>query len=202
MMRVAVGLAAALALAGCGKQGVHYDKTPTQVKTSLRQSHLPLYILGSMAQGSHVTQPDDETVVMAPTDGNGSELIRFVATVVPDGEGSRVAVAVLPPEGRNKDRIAERMQHQGFTMAIMQRLAAEHVASSIEHRSFDMTLGNPVAKMVPGMQQSLEQAHENGMAMQEMMAEAAAEEQARDDWAPSRRKDGWAPDSNDGWAAK
>lgn len=189
------GLALCAMLAACGAQGEHYDQSPAQVASALRNARLPLYILGTTAQGSRISQPDARTVVMAPTDANHSELVRFVATITPDGEGSRVAVAVLPPEGRHKDRVAERMASQGIARALLAKVAQEHVDAAIEHRSFDMTLGNPVAGAVPGMKQALEQAHENGMAVQDAMAEMDAPQ----GWAPERGSGDWAASKDEGW---
>ena len=191
------GMALCAALAACGSQGEYYEQSPAQVAASLKHARLPFYILGTTAQGSRISQPDPQTVVMAPTDANHSELIRFVATIAPDGEGSRVAVAVLPPEGRNKDRVAERLGSQGIAAALLAKVAQEHVDSAIEHRSFDMTLGNPVVGAVPGMKQALDQAHENGMAVQDAMSGMDAPE----GWAPARRSEGWAPAADDGWGA-
>lgn len=199
-MRIAyrlMGLAACAALAACGQQGKYYEQTPRQVTASLRTAKLPLYILGSTAQGSKVTQPDDHTIVMAPTDSNSSELVRFVATINADGAGSRVAVEVAPPEGRYKQRIADRMAENGMAIALLRRLAQEHVDAAIEHRSFDMTMGNPMVNAVPGMREQLEQANANGMAMQESGIDAY--EKTKAGWTPDKEAGGWEPDRDAGW---
>ena len=85
-------------LAACGSSGTYYEKSPKAVQQALRVQDLPLAVLGSTVKGKRVTSPDDETVVIALLGPEQIEMMRFVVTVTPDGTGSRVAVAVRPPE--------------------------------------------------------------------------------------------------------
>ncbi len=124
----------------------HYDKTPYEVRAALAAAYVPTHILGSYVKGSQVSTPDDQTVVTALIGEDGTELMRFVTTVTPDGSGSEVATEVLAPEGEHAERAAEAMKKQGYAMALMRKLADEHVASAIEGRPFDMLAFNPMAK--------------------------------------------------------
>jgi hypothetical protein len=124
----------------------HYDKAPHEVHSALAAAYVPTHILGQYVKGSRVSSPDENTVVTALIDENGAELMRFVTTVTPDGTGSEVQTVVEAPEGEHSARAAEAMKKQAFTMALMQKLADEHVASAIEGRPFDMLAFNPMAK--------------------------------------------------------
>ncbi len=185
--RVILTAILAVLAAACGARGQYYEKPPGTVKMSLRMASLPFHVLGSTAAGKRVTLPDDETVVIAVLDKNQSELIRFVATVVPDGQGSRVAVDVHPPKGRHAKRATEAMEKRGMTMAVMKSLAKEHVAAAIEERPFDMTFGvNPMAKGViaaaPGIQSQIDEANRAAMDFQEAERRAKFEREYGNDW--------------------
>ncbi len=143
--------AAAMLLSACGPQGEYYDKSPSAVVSALRIAPLPTQVMGGTVAGKRVTQPDEGTVVIAALDMNQTELVRFVATLTPDGSGTRVAVDVAPPEGRNKDRFAKASETNALAAAMLPALAKEHVDAAIDGRPFDMASMNPAAKMVPGM---------------------------------------------------
>ncbi|MCB2074283.1 MAG: hypothetical protein H6917_12635 [Novosphingobium sp.] len=187
VQRVILAALMAALVAACGARGEYYEKSPSAVKTSLRTATLPLHVLGNWATGKRVTHPDDETVVIAVLDKEQSELVRFVTTVVPDGEGSRVAVDVEPPQGRHAERAARAMEKSGMTMALMNSLAREHVDAAIKGRPFDMTFGaNPVAKgviaAVPGVEARIEKANRTAMEFQEAERRAKFEDEYGDDW--------------------
>ena len=126
----------------------HYEKSPAEIRSALSAAHVPTHILGQYVEGSRVTMPDDTTVVTALIDDNGSELMRFVTTVTPDGTGAQVATEVTAPQGKYAARAEEAMKKQGYTMVLMRKLADEHVAAAIEGRPFDMLAFNPMARTV------------------------------------------------------
>ena len=179
-------------------QGQYYEKTPEQIASALRAAHLPVHVLGGAVAGSRVTQPDSGTVVTALLDNRGSEVMRFVTTVTPDGTGARVATEIRPPEGANKDRATEAMRANGFATGMMEKLAVEHVAAAIEGRPFDMMFASPpMAKgmvgAVPGMSEQIDQANEAASEFARMEQEAEFEREYGDDWGAS------GPDAADGW---
>jgi len=190
--------AGAVLLVACGGGGKYYEKTPEQVASALKSAHLPVHVLGGTVAGSRVSQPDDDTVVTALLDRNGSEVMRFVTTFTPDGPGARVATEIRPPEGNNKDRATEAMQANGFAMGMMKKLADEHVAAAIEGRPFDMMFASPpMAKgmmgAMPGMQERINQANETASEFARMEQEAEFEREYGDDWGAS------GSDAADGW---
>lgn len=165
----------------------HYEKTPAEVRTSIAKAYLPTHILGQYVKGSRVTTPDDETIVTALIDENGSELMRFVTTVTPDGTGSEVATEVTEPEGKHAGRAAEAMKTQAFTMTLMRKLADEHVAAAIEGRPFDILAFNPMAKGVveaAGYGDTFAQANADGAEFAKLEQELAEEAKKRQNDVP------------------
>lgn len=178
----------------------HYEKSPAEVRSSLAAAYLPTHILGQYVKGSRVTTPDDDTVVTALIDENGSELMRFVTTVTPDGTGSQVATEVVAPEGAHAGRAAEAMKKQAYTMALMRKLADEHVAAAIEQRPFDILAFNPVAKGVAeaaGYGDTFAQANANGAEFAKMEQEMAEEAKKRQNDVPMGQPIPDAPPGDD-----
>lgn len=174
-----------LLLAGCGASGTYYEKSPQAVVSALKSATLPYHVLGNTAQGSRVTQPDENTVVTAILGPGQSELLRFVTTITPDGSGSRVSVDVQPPEGRNSEKAAKAMAENGFAMGMMGKLAQEHVAAAIEGRPFDMMFAAP--PMAKGMLAA--------------NPEAQAHIDGANQAAASMNQSGWGRGSSEGEAA-
>jgi hypothetical protein len=181
VMSFILSIAGAVLLAACGQSGVYYEKTPEQVAAALKDAYLPTHILGGGIERSRVSQPDANTVVTALIGGDGSEAMRFVTTITPDGTGSRVLTVIQPPEGKNKERAAEMMASQAYAMSMMDSLAQEHVAAAIEGRAFDMMFAtNPAAKAMlnsdPQMREQLRQINEANTEFARMEQEMAAAE--------------------------
>lgn len=155
---------AAMAWMGFSGSAKHYDRSPHDVKMALASAYVPTHVLGSYVAGSEVTLPDNDTVVTALIDDEGYELARFVTTVLPDGEGSSVSTEVQPPRGAHAERAEKAMKSQVIAMAMLEKVAEEHVAATIEGRPFDMLAMNPAAKAmagaVPGMSAQIDQANE------------------------------------------
>ncbi len=183
----------ALLLASCGNSGAYYEKSPNQVASALKLATLPTHILGSTVARSRVTQPNDQTVVTALLDSDGNELMQFVTTVVPEGEGSRVSTELKVPEGKQSS------QAQGYAMDLMGKLADEHVAAAIEGRPFDMMFATgPIAKgalaHMPGVNNRIQQANEAAATFAKMDQKQRFREEYGDDWGESGTNydDGWA----------
>lgn len=124
----------------------YYERPPHEVRAALAEAYLPTHILGQYVKGSRVSTLDDGTVVTALIDENGAELMRFVTTVTPAGSGSEVATEVTGPQGVHAEGAQEALKTQQFTMALMRKLADEHVAAAIEGRDFDMLAFNPATR--------------------------------------------------------
>ncbi len=182
-----LSMAGAVLLAACGQTGTYYEKTPEQVAAALKGAYLPTHVLGGSIKRSRVTQPDPNTVVTALIGENGTEAMRFVTTITPDGTGSRVVTELQPPEGKNKERAAEMMASGSYEIAMIGQLANEHVAAAIEGRPFDMMFAtNPMAKAMlrdkPGVQEQIDQANASAAEWSRMEQEMAAQPRKNPDW--------------------
>lgn len=152
-IRILMMLAPALATVlwmGWNSGAKHYERSPAEVKASLKAAYVPTHVLGSYVVGSRVTERDDQTIVTALLDKNGNELMRFVTTVEADGEGSSVKTDIEGPQGKNAERAEQAMQQQKYAMSLLELLAQEHVASAIEQRPFNMLALNPAANAMLG----------------------------------------------------
>ncbi|MCC6829657.1 MAG: hypothetical protein IT550_15665 [Novosphingobium sp.] len=170
--------------------------------SALKSATLPYHVLGNQAQGTRVTQPDPNTVVTAVLAADQNEMIRFVTTIAPDGSGSRVSTAVEPPRGRYSAHAGKAMAENAYAMALMGKLAHEHVAAAIEGRPFDMLFATaPMARGMlaanPEAQAHIDAANQSAAAMNAAADhgdaghdrdETATSEEEERDWA---RKGGW-----------
>ncbi|KPF62981.1 hypothetical protein IP79_10450 [Porphyrobacter sp. AAP60] len=195
-MMLAVPLGGALWL-GMGPADEHYDVPPVQVLTSLSNATVPTHVLGSHIKGSRVTRPDNKTVVTALIGADGAEMMRFVTTVKADGEGSSVSTEIEPPVGKNAERAAKAMQSQAYTMALMEKLAQEHVDAAIEKRPFNLLALNPAGDAMinadPRMKEQIQQANEAAAMMSRMEQEEFRSADQSGGWGANtpKRDIGW-----------
>lgn len=184
---------------GWNSGGEYYEQSPAEVRSSLMRARVPVHVLGSYVAGSRVFTPDDQTVVTSLVDANGNELMRFVTTVEPDGEGSQVDTEIEPPRGENAERAEQAMKQQGYAVSLLALVADEHVASAIEGRPFNMLAMNPAANAMMGAMP--------GTAAQIEDANMAADEwsrQQQDSYAEPAYSDGWGSEgsySTDDWGS-
>ncbi len=190
---VRIGMLAAVPVGGIAWLGLsssaeHYDVSPAEVRTSLSNAYVPVHVLGSYVKGSRVSKPDKETVVTSLIDAQGRELMRFVTKVEPDGEGSSVSTTVEPPVGPKAERVTKAMQSQPIVVALMNKVAQEHVDAAIEKRPFNMMALNPageaMANTMPGMKEHIAEANENAALFSRM-------EQEQRRYSSSAQAGGW-----------
>ena len=178
----AIAIAATLLVAACEEQGTYYEVAPSQAKASIKAAVVPTHVLGSTIKRSRAYDRGDDQVVTALIDGQGRELMHFVTTVTPDGEGSRVDTEIEMTKDADT-----RSFEATYALALLDKLADEHVAAAIEGRPFDMLFAtNPaaVAMMGPEMRDEVESANR---AMQELnesqqMGSFGSESGSGSDW--------------------
>ena len=134
---------AALLLVACGQQGTFYEKSPDEVVAALRSAHLPLALIGQEDGSSRVRANDDGTVSTIIVNARGEDMLQLVTTIIPEGTGSRVSMALRPPEGRHAERVAQALSSNDYARSMMSRLADEHLAAAMEGRRFDLTFASP-----------------------------------------------------------
>jgi len=208
---------------GMGSGAQYYEVAPTQARAAISSAYLPTHVLGSYVKGSRVTRPDNETVVTALIGEGGVELMRFVTKVEPDGSGSSVTTTVEPPVGKNAERANKAMKSHGYVMALMNKVAQEHVDAAIEKRPFNMMALNPAgeaaANAIPGMKEQIAEANETAAMFSRMEQEERrfSTSSKAGGWGSNtpkststmstgapRKSGGWGPDASQnsgGWGA-
>ena len=186
--------AAALMVAGCGDEGTYYEATPAQVKSRIMTATLPHHIVGSHVARSRTFERDGQ-VITALVSQDGRDMMHFISTVTPEGEGSRVAtdIELLADIGEGSFETA-------MAMNLMDQLADEHVAAAIEGRPFNMMFAtNPAAvnALPPEARQQVEDANAAMQAMNEAhrMNGFGSDTGQDDGWAD----DSWVTDGESDW---
>ncbi len=162
----------AVLLSACGASGQYFEKSPEEVAKALKGAKLPIAILGRNVVGETVTNPTPNTFVITANDELGGDIFRIVATIAPDGNGTRVTSKF--------EQLHKTLGSQDTSMA--QKAADEQIASTIEGRAFDMMFAtSPAAKAVLSaqggkVQERINAANETMVAFSEMEREMAAQE--------------------------
>ncbi|MDF8332055.1 hypothetical protein [Novosphingobium cyanobacteriorum] len=142
MMRSVLALVAALLLSACGK-GTYYPVPPSEARSALLASEIPVMLFGSQAGGTEAVIRRGDTVVWRVLDMDDNELLRLSAQVQPDGEGSRIVTDVLPPEGPNKARAEKGIAANPQIAGLYRTIANEQVNAVLNQRDFNMASITP-----------------------------------------------------------
>lgn len=181
-LRYCLGLVPALAIViwmGLDSGSSRYDRSPGEVRGALMGAHVPTHILGDTVSGSRVRREGENTVITALLDPSGREIMHFVTTIVPDGDGSQVSTEVHAAPGPAEPNGREAFGKNGFARAMLDKLAQEHVAAAIEERPFDMMFAAPPgAKQMIGMSPDMKDKIDNANASASEIAKYQQEAQA------------------------
>lgn len=178
--RLVLGLLPALLLVlylGMDSGGQYYEKSPHDIRASLKSATLPLHVLGSSVHGSRVYEQDENTVITALLGEDDKEMLYFVSVIEADGTGANVTTSIGTPEGEAGERAQKLLQKGGILGGMMDKLATEHVAAAIEERPFDLMFASgPVANSMlswfPELQSEINDANANMAAMNAYQAGA------------------------------
>jgi hypothetical protein len=163
MIRAVVfAVVAAALLAACG-ESKSYPIAAAEVTSKLLSTRPPKGVFGSTATDVMVTQGDGGTVRWTVLKG-GSQVMRLVATITPDGDAaSRVAVSVEPPNNDANSAIGKNMADNPAVVKLYKAAMAEQIDARLTNREFNFTAiqGQMVAAAMatmPKMQASLDEA--------------------------------------------
>lgn len=131
-------LALLLLLGGCSS-GTYYDQPAGTVRERLGSSEMYIAMFGSQVRDVDVSQRGADTVVWTLLDNQVGPALRLTAKVVPEKQGSRVSVDVLPPEGTFKERVTKGLKDNPSIVRFYRAIVAEHVDATLRNRAFDMT---------------------------------------------------------------
>lgn len=135
-----VVLAAAALLWGCGggtPQGETYALPADQVREALLDTDAPIQVFGSRAVDWKTAREGDDTVIWTVIGDDDRPLMRFGAKMVAVKGGTRVDVEVLPPEGKNKERVAKGIAEHPEIRDLYHVAMTEEIDAKLEHRGFD-----------------------------------------------------------------
>ncbi len=131
-------LALLLLLGGCGT-GTYSDQPAGAVREELGSSEMLIAMFGSQVRDVEVSQSGADTVVWTLIAREDSPALRLTAKVVPEKQGSRVSIDVLPPEGAFKERVTKGLKDNPGIVRFYRAIVAEHVDATLRHRAFDVT---------------------------------------------------------------
>ena len=142
MSRPIFAIAAALAilcLGACGKEGVVYPRTVEDVHTVLTDIDELPPVFGSNEPDHRVDSSDPNAVSWILTK-DGSEIMRFVATLQPEDQTkTRVILAIsAPTEGPYGNMDQRLKEHKEITNLYLTAMN-EQIGSRLEGRPFDIT---------------------------------------------------------------
>jgi hypothetical protein len=187
VLRIMAALAATALLAGCGA-GETYPLSAKEVRSRLLNLKPPMFVFGSSGVEAMTSQIGQDQVRWTLVN-DGKPLMRFTATVTPDGEKStNVALSVEPAEGKTDTQIGRNMSSNPSTVKLYETAMIEQIDARLENRSFNMGAiqGQMMTAAVANMgqmQTSLaEAAHQTDTMMKKTqadMADAEAEAESR-----------------------
>lgn len=124
-------------LAACGG-GTSYPIPAKDVTSKLLSTKPPMMVFGGTATDLMVTQGEGGAVRWTVLK-NGTQVMRLVATVTPEGENaSRVAVSMEPPNNDVTSSAAKRMAENPAIVKLYTAAMTEQIDAKLNNRAFDM----------------------------------------------------------------
>ena len=129
---------AALLFMPQGKLGGVYAMPPTRALAIIDRTDLPPLIFGEFKPAMRHWCQDDATSMWSLVGDGNIELRRFRASVTPEGDGVRVQIESLPPQGKLHDEAAESMKEDPEYADFLTAALAEQIDAKLTGREFDM----------------------------------------------------------------
>ena len=133
-----------LALAGCDEPGELYQRPRAEVHELLRTVEVPLYMYGESTDTQAVVDGSDPAKMVWKITANDYNLMKFTATLIPDGEAkTRVLIDVEGSKDGKWGDIEARLQKGKEIRALYLASMTEAVDSTLDGRAYDMTATYP-----------------------------------------------------------
>jgi hypothetical protein len=130
---------ALLCLSACGKDGVVYPRPLNEVHAVLAETDELPPVFGSN-EPDHSVDASDPNSVAWVLSKDGSELMRFVATLAPEEQNkTRVTVTVTAPTQSPYGNMDQRLKDHEEIRNLYLTAMKEQVASRLEGRPYDMS---------------------------------------------------------------
>ena len=134
----------AAALSGCNEPGELYQRPQAEVHDLLRTVEVPLYMFGTTADTQAVIDGSDPARMVWKIKANEYNLMKFTATLTPEGEGkTRVVVDVEGSKDGKLGDIDARLRKLKEIRALYLASMTEAVDSTLDGRAYDMTATYP-----------------------------------------------------------
>lgn len=131
-------------LAGCNEPGELYQRPQAEVHELLRTVEVPFYMFGNSADTDAVVDGSDPAKVVWKIKANDYNLMKFTATLIPDGDSkTRVVVDVEGSRDGKWGDIEARLRKAKEIRALYLASMTEAVDSTLEGRAYDMTATYP-----------------------------------------------------------
>lgn len=131
-------------LFGCNEPGELYQRPQAEVHDLLRTVEVPLYMFGNTADTDAIVDGSDPAKVIWKIKANDYNLMKFTATLTPEGDTkTRVVVDVEGSRDGKWGDIEARLQKAKEIRALYVASMTEAVDSTLEGRAYDMTATYP-----------------------------------------------------------
>ncbi len=131
-------------LSGCNEPGELYQRPQAEVHDLLRTVEVPLYMFGTSADTDAIVDGSDPAKVIWKIKADDYDLMKFTATLIPDGDmKTRVVVDVDGSREGKWGDIEARLQKAKEIRALYLASMTEAVDSTLEGRAYDMTATYP-----------------------------------------------------------
>lgn len=139
-LKIAIGAWLAMALGGCDEPRDIYQRPPPEIHELLRTVEVPLYMFGSSADTRSTVDSSDPSKVVWKISADDSPLMKFTATLVPEGErGTRVIIDIAGSRstrfGDVEVNLAKAREIRDLYLVSM----TEAIDSTLDGRAFDMS---------------------------------------------------------------
>ncbi|MEO7410287.1 MAG: hypothetical protein ABIU10_03065 [Sphingomicrobium sp.] len=132
------------ALAGCNDPGELYQRPQAEVHELLRTVDVPLYMFGTTTDTQAIIDGSDPARMVWKITADDYSLMKFTATLIPDGESkTRVVVDVEGSREGKWGDIEARLQKVKEIRALYLASMTEAVDSTLDGRAYDMTATYP-----------------------------------------------------------
>ena len=137
MRQYSLLLIAAL-LAGCGGDGETYQIATRDVKSKLLGVEPPDWVFGDGKGVDTTTSQIGQDQVRWTVRGDGTSMLKFTATVAPDGDSaSKVSLVLELADGQQPDQVRHNIATTSAAMGLYQAAMVEAIEARLENRSFN-----------------------------------------------------------------
>lgn len=206
--KVLLALAASATLAGCGGGGEIYPLAAKDVRAKLLSIKPPAFVFGDGRGVETMASQIGQDQVRWTVRSDGTSMLRFTATVTPDGDkASKVALTVEPVEGQQVGQIRHNVATTSSALNLYHAAMIEQIDARLENRSFNMaaiqsqmlaSAGTTMKQVDASLNEAVKQFDEQG---RERESRLANEREARQDREiESAWQDGPNPSSADSYS--